>query len=350
MRIGLYGMPSAGKTYILDTIDFTTVFHGSSMLLNICPDFNQKDAIEKETVRKELADYLFKEKDFVMDGHYAFGDEIVFTEKDGCLYDVFLYLYISPSELKRRLGCSEKNRKYLKFDIEAWQKKEIEGLRDYCHDNEKDFYVLDNPPDNVFQDVSGIIKFIKAITEGYSCRGFAENCAKDILSSSVSDTIILMDGDKTLTIEDSSSAVFGYKTHLFDGNFYTGYQAWKQRKEFNKYSFDDLKEMPVSLNENVRKSITKDTYIITSGHERVWRFISDELRIPFFCGYEMSAETKLYIVKYLQRAGKKVIAYGDGMNDYYMLKQSDEGFLVKKKDGSISKSLKERDLEGLNLV
>ena len=42
--------------------------------------------------------------------------------------------------------------------------------------------------------------------------------------------------------------------------------------------------------------------------------------------------------------------YGDGMNDYYMLKQADEGFLVMKQDSSISRSLKGKDLEGLKLV
>lgn len=40
-----------------------------------------------------------------MDGHYAFGEETVFTEEDGRLYDVFLYLYRSPAVLKGRMGC-----------------------------------------------------------------------------------------------------------------------------------------------------------------------------------------------------------------------------------------------------
>ena len=64
----------------------------------------------------------------------------------------------------------------------------------------------------------------------------------------------------------------------------------------------------------------------------------------------MSAETKLFIAKYLQSAGQKVIAYGTGMNDYFMLKQADEGYLIAKNDGSISRSLKGRDMEGLIIV
>ena len=32
MRIGLYGMPTAGKTYILDKVDFLEVMSGSVLL------------------------------------------------------------------------------------------------------------------------------------------------------------------------------------------------------------------------------------------------------------------------------------------------------------------------------
>ena len=92
------------------------------------------------------------------------------------------------------------------------------------------------------------------------------------------------------------------------------------------------------------------SFIITSGHERVWSFISDYLGVPFFSGIEMSAETKFFITKLLQEAGKTVIAYGDGMNDYYMLKKADTGYLVPNADGGISKSLKGRDLGGVEIV
>ena len=350
MRIGLYGMPTAGKSYILDRLDFIKVMAGSRMLREICPDFDAKDEAGKAAVRQELADMLATTDTFIMDGHYAFGDKIAFTENDGRLYDAFLYLYVSPEVLRTRMEASDKNRKYLAYDIEDWQRKEIESLRDHCHANDKDFYVIDNPPQNVFDDVSEVVEFIKAIVSGYSCKSLANRCVQEILRTSKSDTIVLMDGDKTITLEDSSHAVFGYNTHLYDGNFYTGYQAWKQSKEFKSYCFEDLTEMPVGLNRTVCDAITDSTYILTSGHERVWGFIAGQLKVPFYYGVEMSAETKFFITKSLQKAGKKVVAYGDGMNDYYMLKQADEGFLITKKDKTVSRSLKGRNLEGLNLV
>ena len=108
----------------------------------------------------------------------------------------------------------------------------------------------------------------------------------------------------------SSHAVFGYTTHIYDGNFYTGFQSWRQAEEFKTYCFDDLKELPVGLNEKVCKVLNMDSFILTSGHERVWNFISDYLGVLYFAGVEMSAETKFFITKKLQEAGKTVIAYG----------------------------------------
>lgn len=350
MKIGLYGMPTAGKTYILDQIDFIEVVAGSNLLRKYDPDFDSRDENGRKKARKAIAALMMEKESFIMDGHYAFGDEIAFTEDDGKMYDVFLYLYVSPTVLKSRMFESEKNRKYLKFDIEEWQNKEIAGLRKYCHKYNKDFYVMDNPPENIFDGVSDIIRFIKGIVGGYSCVEYAKKCADEIIQQSKSNIIVLVDGDKTLTKEDSSNAVFGYKTHLYDGNFYTGYQAWKQNEEFQKYSFPNITEMPVHFNEMVIENLTEDSYILTSGHEKVWRFIAGELGISFFYGIEMAAETKLYITKKLQESGKYVIAYGDGMNDYFMLMQANKGYLITKQDGSISRSLEGIDTEGLIIV
>ena len=350
MRIGLYGMPTAGKSYILERIDFTECLSGSRLLREISPDFDIMSDDDKDRARRKLADKLITKSSFIMDGHYAFGNKAVFTENDGRLYDAFVYLYISQDELTKRMEGSLRNRKYLRYDISEWQRNEIESLREYCHKNEKDFYVLDNPPQNVFDDVALVIDFIRAIADGYSCVSLAKSIAADILKNCKSDTVTLMDGDKTITVEDTSHKVFGYTTHIYDGNFYTGFQSWRQKKEFEEYSFKDLNHIPVALNEKVLKSIGRDTFILTSGHERIWEFIAKELNISCYYGNEMSAETKLYVTKRLQEAGKKVVAFGDGMNDYYMLKQADKGFLVTKKDSSISRSLKGKNLEGLNFV
>jgi hypothetical protein len=121
MRIGLYGMPTAGKSYILDKIDFLEVMSGSVLLNEICPTFDSEDDHGKNMAREELAKRLLGVESFIMDGHYAFGDKVAFTDMDGQLYDVILYLYISPDVLIKRMRGSDKNKKYLSYDIEKWQ-------------------------------------------------------------------------------------------------------------------------------------------------------------------------------------------------------------------------------------
>ena len=219
MRISIYGMPSAGKTLIMNKIDFIEVVEGSKLLHTYDPSFDIRNKTEREADRKAIASIMLSNPEFIMDGHYAFGDEVVFTEDDGNLYDVFLYLYIDPIILKARMESSVKNRKYSKYNLIEWQKSEINSLRDYCHKHNKDFYVLDNPPDNYFTEVDIILDFIRDIKNGYSCVNYARICADSILQTCKSQTITLLDGDKTLTLEDSSNYVLGYSTHLFDGNF-----------------------------------------------------------------------------------------------------------------------------------
>lgn len=349
MRIGLYGLPSSGKSYILSRIDFIDTLQGSNLLKSIAPDFHTISDADKDKARKCLAESLHAKGSFIMDGHYSFGKNVVFTEEDGKLYDVIIYIFIKPEILGARLRNSEKNSRYAENDIKKWQEFEMNSLRDYCHKNNKDFYVVDNPGKG-YCDEKKVVDFIRDIVNGFSCLKFAEECAEKILRGSSSDDILLLDGDKTLTTQDTSNSVFGYSTHLYDGNFYTGYQAWLQKKEFEMYEIPQVYSIPFPLNEKVYKSLTQNSYILTSGHEKIWSYIAKELGVGFFCGYEMAAETKFYITKFLQNAGRRITAYGDGMNDFYMLKQADKGYLVARPDGTISRSLKNMDLGGIEIV
>ena len=354
MRIGLYGLPCAGKTHILEEVRSFDVLAGSKMLLELSQQFHSLAKDEKDMLRKKLAADLKKKDDFIMDGHYSFGDDVVFTEEDGDLYDTIIYLYVRPNILIDRMKDSEKNKKYLEYDIEKWQNFEVENLRYYCHVNDKDFYVVDNPLQGYFDNIRIIIDFIDNLADGFSCKKFAEKCAEKIISYHNGDTIVLSDGDKTLSYEDSSSLV-GYRTNLFDGNFYTGFQSWIHNRKFYDFIKEngcicDLEKLDIHLNEMIIDEMKACGVILTSGCYEIWKQISEKLRIPFFYGEKMSAETKFFIVKYLQQAGKRVIAYGDGMNDYFMLKQADIGHLILKKDGTISRSLIGRDLEGIVLV
>ena len=349
MRLGLYGLPAAGKTYILDRINGIKVFHGSDMLFDLDKDFHNTDENGRKAARKELANSLLKKDDFIMDGHYSFGDNVVFTKEDGKLYDAFLYLYIDPQVLKSRMEKSSKNIKYLKFDIKKWQNTEIEKLREYCHEHNKDFYVIDNQDKGYFDDIDTVLKFVYAVSKGFSCVNFAKEVANDILSMSDFTDITLTDGDRTLIREDSSSLI-GYKTHIFDGNFYTGFQSFVHHANMMKYT-DASKKLPISeitYNDFVLKHMDNG-FILTSGQPDIWKNISEKIKRPVFFGNQMSADTKFFITKFLQK-NRKVRAFGDSMNDYFMLKRADEAFLIAKPTGEISSSLKNRNLEGIQIV
>ena len=349
MRLGLYGLPAAGKTYILDRINGIKVFHGSDMLFDINKDFYHMDEKGKKAVRKELANSLLKENNFIMDGHYSFGDNVVFTKEDGKLYDAFLYLYIELRVLKSRMEKSSKNIKCLKFDIEKWQNTEIEKLREYCHEHNKDFYVIDNQDLGYFDDIDTVLKFIYAVSDGFSCVNFAKKTADNILTMLDHADIILTDGDRTLIREDSSSLI-GYKTHIFDGNFYTGFQSFVHHENMMKYTNASKKlNIPeCTYNDFVLKHMDNG-FILTSGQPDIWKNISEKIKRPVFFGNQMSADTKFFITKFLQK-NRKVRAFGDSMNDYFMLKRADEAFLIAKPTGEISSSLKNRNLEGIQIV
>ena len=349
MRLGLYGLPAAGKTYILDRINGIKVFHGSDMLFDLDKDFHNTDENGRKAARKELANSLLKKDDFIMDGHYSFGDNVVFTKEDGKLYDAFLYLYIEPRVLKSRMEKSSKSIKCLKFDIEKWQNTEIEKLREYCHEHNKDFYVIDNQDLGYFDDIDTVLKFIYAVSDGFSCVNFAKKTADNILTMSDHADIILTDGDRTLIREDSSSLI-GYKTHIFDGNFYTGFQSYLHHENMMKYTNASKKlNIPeCTYNDFVLKHMDNG-FILTSGQPDIWKNISEKIKRPVFFGNQMSADTKFFITKFLQK-NKKVRAFGDSMNDYFMLKRADEAFLIAKPTGELSSSLKNRNLEGIHIV
>ena len=160
MQIGLYGLPTAGKSFVLSAVRNLEVLSGSTLLKELEPYFHDLSETEKMKIRTKLALQLKKKDKFIMDGHYSFGDDVVFTDEDGQLYDTFLYLYVDPEIISSRMSDSIRNNKYLKYDIKEWQLFEIESLRNYCHANNKDFYVIDNPDKGFFPDISVILEFI----------------------------------------------------------------------------------------------------------------------------------------------------------------------------------------------
>ena len=166
MKIVLYGMPCAGKSTLMDRITDAKVINGSQELRRICGgSFLELSEEEKHQVRIKYTEYIngLNDEVIVSDGHYSFMETVAFTEADGELYDIFIYLYCSPENLKERYALSEKNAKFAGESIDSlrqWQEFEINNLREECHRRNKDFYVVsDNEEEqNNFFDFLSLLR------------------------------------------------------------------------------------------------------------------------------------------------------------------------------------------------
>lgn len=343
MRIALYGLPCVGKTTLLATVK------------ELAPVINGGDELKKldgniETKRKTLLKVLKTKENYFIDGHYQFvkngKTEIAFTSEDE-IFDVFMYLYAPPKEILKRLEKSQKNQKFLpatQDEISCWQNEEINSLRKICHKSNKDFYVIDDFKGGY----KNFVPFCKDVLNGFSNVAFARKIAEE--THFQGKEISLIDGDKTLTKCDTSKEILGFKTDIFDNNFYTGYQFWIQDKIIpKKFNQDNAKEKISKLEIN-RKILedAKNLVIISSGLSEIWTdIIGKKLKIKTFAGKNISAETKYFAAKFLKQR-YFVTAYGDSKNDLFMLKEANKGFLVV--NSNLSRSLKKDEIEGLSIL
>lgn len=345
MRIALYGLPCAGKTSLLQTINFCKVINGGEELKKYSGSISEKRAEFLLWLNSE------KNKNYFIDGHFQFikngNVETVFTNEDK-IFDVFMYLYQEPSVILDRILKSEKNQKYLPATIESislWQNDEISKLRETCHKSNKDFYIIDDCKNGYVN----FIPFCMDVLDGFSNLDFAKRICNEINFDSKQ--VTLLDGDKTITKSDTSRTLLNFSTDIFDNNFYTGYQFWIQDKIIDR-NFDKekvkIEAELLEINTTLVKSV-KNPVIISSGLSEIWNdILGKKLGIKTYAGKNISAETKYFLTKFLKQKGYEVVSYGDSKNDLYMLKESDRGILVINK--YLSRSLKEDEVQDLEIL
>lgn len=326
------------------------VINGSQELRRICGgSFSELSEEEKHQVRIKYTEYInaLNDEVIVSDGHYSFLEAVAFTEADGDLYDIFIYLYCSPEILKERYALSEKNAKFAGESIELlrqWQEFEINNLREECHRRNKDFYVVsDNEEEkNKFFD------FLSLLREGFSSYDLATDICNQIMEQfNKQDILYMVDGDKTIITQDSYRFCCNGKTKIFDGDFYTGYQSFLFEKELQTASIDKSKIAEITINNEVYDIVASNNYVVlSSGIKDLWSDIADAKNLgTIFASPYISADVKYYVVKQLREHGYTVFAYGDSKIDLYMLREADKGFLYIGK--RISRSLKNESLSGL---
>ena len=337
MRIGLYGLPCAGKTTLMNQIQNMELVRGSEILHCMArnsygKEFRDLGLDEKDELRARLLNILKEKDNYIIDGHYAFGTQPVQPDEETVVFDVSMYLYTAPEIIQERMKASEKNRKYAEYDIESWQRLEMEKIREKCHKLNRDFYIISDNGRS-FPD------FLHALSTGFSCYRKGKEIGEEILDLIPGKNIVISDGDKTLAVQDTEYHFTHKGTKVFDGNFYTGYQTWLHWREREPFEFDSK---VIHLREKILSAVQNRGVVISSGPEKVWKLIAEDKKIPLFTGNDISADTKYFVVKILREAGKLVTAYGDSMSDYYMLREADMGILLW--NGRFSRSLKERDI------
>lgn len=343
MKIALYGLPCAGKTTLLATVkELAPVINGGDELRKLDGNIESK--------RKTLLEILKTKENYFIDGHYQFvkngKTEIAFTTEDK-IFDVFMYLYAPPKQILERLEKSQKNQKFLPItrnEISKWQNEEINSLRKICHKSNKDFYVIDD----FKSDYKNFVPFCKDVLNGFSNVSFARKIAEE--TDFEEKEINLIDGDKTLTKYDTSKEILGFKTDIFDNNFYTGYQFWIQDKIIpKKFNQNDAEEkiFELGINRRILES-AKNPVVISSGLSEIWTdIIGKKLGIKTYAGKNISAETKYFAAKFLKQR-YFVTAYGDSKNDLFMLKEANKGFLVV--NSHLSRSLKKDEIGDLSIL
>ena len=354
MRIAIYGLPSSGKTTLIQSIPNITAVAGREELDRLSNGkFSDMEEDDKRKIRVLYTKYLLElpDKVIVSDGHYSFLDAVVFTPDDGDVYDVFFYLYCKPAELLQRFALSEKNKKYCDLSEETlkqWQDFEIESLRKECHIRNKDFYVIsDNDRNTSFYD------FFDKVINGYSVVKNAKIIADKIGNRFPNEKykeLCIVDGDKTVIEQDSFRFCYDGKTRVFDGDFYSGYQSYlfSQEVAFIVSIPESINE--IQLNNDVWNMIKDRPYVIlSSGITIVWKRLQDNFGFTeVIADPIISADCKYFIVKLLKEKGYEISAFGDSKNDYYMLMEADQGYL--KIGKRISRSLANTDLTGINLI
>lgn len=354
MRIAVYGLPSSGKTTLIEKIPNVTAIAGRETLDRLSDGkFSDMEEDEKRRIRVLYTRYLLELEDeiIVSDGHYSFLDNVVFTPDDGDIYDVFFYLYCKPDELLQRFSQSEKNKKYSNLSEETlkqWQEFEIESLRKECHRRNKDFYVISD-----YNQTTLFYRFFDLIVNGYSVVADARIIVEKINSmypDIYSRELCIVDGDKTVIEQDSFRFCYEGKTTVFDGDFYTGYQSYLFSKEIEAINSIPDCINKIKLNDDVWDMINDKQYVVlSSGITIVWKKLKEIFGLAEVIASPMiSADSKYYIVKFLKEKGYRIIACGDSKNDYYMLKEADMGYL--KIGSKISRSLSNTDITGITLL
>jgi hypothetical protein len=375
MKIGLYGVSRSGKNYLIDkmaerTKDIQYISGSTTLkelaLLHFHSEFRDLTDSQKTFCRFEFTKRVVEEekngRHIIVDGHYSFPKigyrsyDIVFTEADKSLYDIFIYLNTPSDRIVANANLGGTDRENTLYDIvtiDDWKTFEMTELRKVCRELNKELIVFDGV-------IESCCDFLCDLVSGSEYL-LASNIVNRIITdnqTAINDcnTVLLIDCDRTITLNDTTydfckAAGIDKKIlkEIYYGEYYSVYQFYRANKQYDAVVPDS--RFYESCRYAASKAIFNDSLLtdvltheksvctigITSGIANVWSEIISKLKFPQILigkgrgkmnGYFVSTTTKYTLAEALKRMGKKVIAIGDSMIDIQMLETADSGFIV----------------------
>ncbi len=367
MKFAIYGVSRSGKNYLIEKL--VHYFHekkvslvhinGSGILKELSQQFYGKefkllDEKEKDILRKEFVARLdFAEKEhgnIVVDGHYAFYNQEgelfkVFTESDKNAYETFFYLEAEPSAVIQRMRSSvgdKRNEEMTEMQVAVWQDYEISEMGEELLQNDKELHVL-----RYGKEICEYIYEVVVLGRYNSLR-IAEEMLANIKINSCSETIVVTDCDKTLSMEDTTNVACDIKgvdkdvfRQIYAGDRYSNYQAWLANRyiaEKSVFSEDVIKEVAKKTHFNnalIADLRTKENVRIlalSAGFSKAWVALLNKagLHTDVLISESgiVSKYVKYFVVKLLMQKGKFVVSIGDSLLDGLMLKESHVAYIA----------------------
>lgn len=236
--IGIYGLPGCGKTFVKEMLRQkhgerrTAFYDGSDKIEALVPGgldaFKRLSNEEKYAYREQAITQIGEEcaesgKNGLVTGHCMFwtegqqaGDWVV-TDADWKTYSHIIYLDVPPEIIAQRRQDDQRKRIPTSVDhLRDWQKMEVHRLREACYDHGVLLSVLSTAAGaHGLADPHGHNDHrLVALTSKLVLNNFtkedehtkallADKMADLVIDQPGLDTMLVIDGDRTLTAEDT---------------------------------------------------------------------------------------------------------------------------------------------------
>ncbi|KAI0593850.1 uracil phosphoribosyltransferase-domain-containing protein [Biscogniauxia sp. FL1348] len=385
--VGLYGIPGSGKTHLLQQLQKGPVtelfkfYEGSEVIASLITgglDAFRKLGDQEKTHFRQLAigriqqDCLGSGKSAVVTGHFMFwseGQDVgqpVYTKKDLETYTHIIYLDISaPDVWKQRHNDTNRRRPSLSIEhLEKWQTEEKTQIRHLCYENKILFSVV-SP--RFLERVPALLRDFCNHTEQRNM-DLAKYRLDNLLRSHISSlqTILVIDGDKTLSAEDTGSLFWSVRgrpgapqecplKRLYSSSMEYSYTAFRQASLL----YDDLSSKEgdyervceivasrvtihpefLSLLRRIQTHQHVRAIVLTCGISLVWQKVLHKAGLSNSVGVignglvsdgiVVTPKTKATLVAYMRDTRNlHVWAFGDSPLDIPMLEEANRPVIV----------------------